>query len=141
MVTSCLLFQHVGRCWLLLTITPQTGSGFIIMAGHTPRPHPAQARSMAQYLINIYSIKVYFPNWNTLGSDVTHAESRVYYDTRIVATNKANICLFSPRCVSPRLRYIPATCCWRRKVSYEHSRGLFNCGLIVLRKEERVESL
>ena len=27
------------------------------------------------------------------------------------------------------------------KVSYEHSQGLFNCGLIVLRKEERVESL
>ena len=43
------------------------------MAGHTPRPHPAQARSMAQYLLNIYSIKVYFPNWNTPGSDVTQS--------------------------------------------------------------------
>ena len=62
----------------------------------TPRCGPGQ-------WLNIYSIKVYFPNWTTLGSDVTHLESRVYYDTRIVATNKENICLFSPRSVSPRL--------------------------------------
>ena len=70
---------------------------------HTPATPRCGPRSMAQYLLNIFSIKVYFPNWTTLGSDVTHVESRVYYDTRIVATNKENICLFSPRCVSPRL--------------------------------------
>ena len=73
------------------------------MAGHTPRPHPAVAQVngsiSTQYLLN----KSVLSKWTTLGSDVTHVESRVYYDTRIVATNKENICLFSPRCVSPRL--------------------------------------
>ena len=104
----------------------------------TPRPGQVNGSISTQYLLNKSVLSKLEHSW--VRCDACRVQSLLWHED---CGNKQSkyLPLFAEMCITKAAIHSCYLGCWRRKVSYEHSRGLFNCGLIVLRKEERVESL